>query len=292
MRRYNSNNNSNSNNNNNNNYKYRENNNFIYVPNAGVNKNGEKTKKTANIKSELKQNSQHSYNLFVKMIENLYEDMNSNKVRNNAKTINKEYIDLQARKRTAYNRKVGKTTKPPKTMRKTFSLYPLSAILLYNMYGNPGNIIVLPSLFLGKINTIITKKIKIEWKAAKNKKEIEYKEFKLLLNDNIIEKYFKNSHLFEPKRVSSYFNKINQDYLNISDTIWKKAEDTAIEFEKSNDNDFVIAESIVFASILYENKKFNSDKFNLSDMRPIKSILKKIEIMKKNKMTASGYKKK
>lgn len=295
----------NNNSNGNNNYEkyYFTENDLIHIQQAGgVTNNG--MKKTKDIKSEIIRESAHSLAFFVKIINNMKAHNNKNigKVYSVAKILNKDYYLLQQKIKKAYTNKISKTTKPKKSDRKTYSLYPLCALILYiETATQQGEKIILPSLFLSEFNKIIRERVKIEWKMAKTKKEVELQTFMNYMDDEIIQKHYKDINFLKGRTVSNYLTIKNKTELEIDDKKWEKIKKKAkqVEDNMNNNNGITSAENILMGTILYVIPKFNKSKFNIENTRAITIALNKIKKFFKNNDNsnnnnngASSYRKK
>lgn len=261
-------------------------NNFVHIQQGATTSNNG-GKRQANIKPEDYRESLSSFNFIVKVMQNMerYKNKNTGSIYKIAKPLNKDYYLLQKSIKNKYETKKGKTTKPKKSDRKKFSVFPLCAIILYVEAGTVGSQIVLPSLFLKEYNKAILR-IKTEWKSAKNKKEVELKTFMDHMDNNIIQKYYKNIEYLRNRTVNNYLYVKNKNLLEIGENDWNKIKEVAREIQKvsnNNNNGLTSPESLFIASILYVIPKFPKSKFNIENMLTITRELNKIKKYYENK---------
>ena len=276
-------NNSNSNNEENNYAKYYfKESNFVHIQQgATTTNNGQK--RQANVKIPNYRDSKHSFNFFVKVMNNMdrYKNKTTPEIYNIARQLNTDYYKLQISIRKKFENKKGKTTKPKKSERKIFNTFPLCAIILYVERVTQGGKILLPSLSLKEYNSVI-KRIKTEWKSAKNKKEVELQIFMDYMDNEIIKKYYKDTEFLRRRTVDNYLYVGNKNILNIEEKEWQKIKKVSTEAERrlnNNNNGLTTPETIVIAAILYVIPKFNTNKINVDNMRTVTITLNKIKRM-------------
>lgn len=264
--------------------------NFVHIQQgAGVGNNGQKRQE--NIKKNNYRESLSSFNFIVKVMNNLlkYKNKNMPWIYKLAKELNKDYILLQKSIKNKYEAKKGKTTKPKKSERKTFSVYPLCALIFYVESATETGQILLPSLYLKEYNSVI-KRIKTEWKSAKNKKEVEIHTFMDYMDNELIQKYYKNADYLRRRTISNYLHAKNKNALDINENDWKKIREVAQEMQKvtnRNNNGLTLPEPLFIASVLYVIPNFTQSKFNMDNMRTVTRELNKIKKYYGNKSASA-----